>query len=91
MGSILRGFRQRIAVNPDTEPGFNIIPDINYFIPDLKESTPHKSHKLDIWLPVDRKAGGTNNDNKSLIPIVIHVHGGGWQRGHKNNEWRGKS
>jgi hypothetical protein len=24
-----------------------------------------------------------------LVPVLIHVHGGGWQRGDKGSEWRG--
>jgi acetyl esterase/lipase len=23
------------------------------------------------------------------VPVTLHVHGGGWQRGHKGSEWRG--
>lgn len=39
-------------------------------------------HRLDLFLPDRRKYTGA-------APVVIHVHGGGWQRGSKSSEWRG--
>jgi len=43
----------------------------------------HEKHKLDIHLPPDIK------DKEGLTPVVVHVHGGGWQRGDKSNLFYG--
>jgi acetyl esterase/lipase len=37
-------------------------------------------HKLDIYLPSSMKAS---------LPVVVCVHGGGWMRGDRRDEWRG--
>lgn len=46
-------------------------------------------HTLDIYLPVRNEVETKTDKKKKLSPVVIHVHGGGWQRGNKSNEWRG--
>ncbi|CAF1264469.1 unnamed protein product [Didymodactylos carnosus] len=71
----------------------NVIHNIVYY--NGTESEPaHVNHRLDIWIPPTpspspQSTESTTNIQSQKIPIVIHVHGGGWQRGNKNNEWRG--
>ena len=43
---------------------------------------PRARHVLDIYRP----SGATT---LPTVPLVLHVHGGDWQRGSKNDRWRG--
>ena len=52
---------------------------------------PSPRHVLDIYLPANSKEDKSDvpASHTNGIPVVVHVHGGGWQRGSKDNEWRG--
>ena len=57
---------------------FKIIPDINY----ANSGNPRQT--LDLYLPT--KIADSNhsiNTEKKVLPLVIWVHGGGWQNGSK--------
>jgi len=42
----------------------------------------HTKHKLDVYIP-------KSSPYKSLLPVVVHVHGGGWVRGDRKSEFYG--
>lgn len=68
-----------------------IVRDVAYF----PGSNAHVNHKLDIFLPFPKAnppaevSNEQQETNRQRIPIVVHVHGGGWIRGTRSNEWRG--
>ena len=65
------GFQQRLAKDKLLIPeGTARFTDIAYV------SNGHERQKLDLYLPPNRKEG-------DMLPLVIWVHGGGWQNGTK--------
>eukprot|EP00455_Lapot_gusevi_P031641 TRINITY_DN3439_c0_g1_i1.p1 TRINITY_DN3439_c0_g1~~TRINITY_DN3439_c0_g1_i1.p1 ORF type:complete len:429 (-),score=40.46 TRINITY_DN3439_c0_g1_i1:68-1354(-) len=44
----------------------------------------HDKHELDLYLPHDETIDPTRP-----VPVLLHVHGGGWQRGDRSAVWRG--
>jgi acetyl esterase/lipase len=54
----------------------NIKKDIHYLNNNCYENT------LDVLIP-------ENIDETQKLPVVMHVHGGGWQRGHKDHNFYG--
>ncbi|UJR27974.1 hypothetical protein I4U23_009232 [Adineta vaga] len=67
-----------------------IVRNIAYF----SGSDAHVNHKLDIFLPSSSSPesllSSTNDEtSQKKVPIIVHVHGGGWVRGSRTNEWRG--
>lgn len=66
-----------------------IVRDVAYF----SGTDAHVNHKLDIFRPVSSKSllSSSNDEEASQkkVPIVVHIHGGGWVRGSRTNEWRG--
>jgi acetyl esterase/lipase len=59
---------------PKVPAGVTAIKDISY----VKEN-PHERHKLDLYVPSDYK------ESVKKLPLVIWVHGGGWQNGSKDS------
>ena len=67
-----------------------IIRDIVY----SSGSDAHVNNKLDIFLPLPAMTSATtaNQEQETIrkpIPIIVHVHGGGWIRGSRTDEQRG--
>ncbi|CAF3415387.1 unnamed protein product [Rotaria sp. Silwood1] len=68
-----------------------IIRNVAYF----SGSDAHTNNKLDIFLPCPntnlsiRTADEQQATSKKQIPIIVHIHGGGWVRGNRTDEWRG--
>lgn len=61
--------------------------DVAYF----NSTDAHVNHKMDIFLP-NSPSPSTSSPapaGTKHIPIVIHVHGGGWVRGSRIDEGRG--
>lgn len=56
-------------------------------------SDVHVNHKMDIFLPKlsnqTSSSASTTSSTEKQIPIVVHVHGGGWVRGSRIDEGRG--
>lgn len=54
---------------------------------------PHNSsHECDIYFSphaLRHHLASEVDRGRSGVPVVIHAHGGGWQRGDRANEWRG--
>ena len=73
---------------PRDDPS-SIVRDVAYFT----GSDAHVNHKLDIFLPQATSsnllASSDDGESEKKIPIIVHVHGGGWVRGSRTNEWRG--
>jgi acetyl esterase/lipase len=49
-------------------------------------------HQLDIYyspMAIQHHMRSRVDDGRKGAPVTIHVHGGGWQRGDRKNEWRG--
>jgi len=44
-------------------------------VPYVTGSDAHEKQKLDIYVPV------VNQEARNKLPVIMHVHGGGWQRG----------
>jgi hypothetical protein len=87
--SVISYLARRLHLTPSYDPSL-IIRDVAYF----SGSDAHVNHKLDIFLPSpSTNLLSSSNDNEEesqkKIPIIIHVHGGGWVRGNRTNEWRG--
>ena len=87
--SILSYLARYLHLIPSYDPSL-IIRDVAYF----SGSDAHVNHKLDIFLPsLSNKllTSSTNEGEESVkkVPIIVHVHGGGWVRGSRTNEWRG--
>ncbi|CAF2141383.1 unnamed protein product [Rotaria magnacalcarata] len=65
-----------------------IIRDVAYF----SGSDAHVNHKLDIFLPAPSKtllSPADEEEPQKKVPIIVHIHGGGWVRGSRTHEWRG--
>jgi hypothetical protein len=87
--SILSYLARHLHLIPSYDPSL-IIRDVAYF----SGSDAHVNHKLDIFLPSlsnNLLTSSTNEGEESekKVPIIVHVHGGGWVRGSRTNEWRG--
>jgi hypothetical protein len=88
--SILSDLARRLRLIPSYDPSL-IIRDVAYF----SGSDAHVNHKLDIFLPSssNKLLSPTTTENEEVpqkkVPIVLHIHGGGWVRGSRTNEWRG--
>jgi hypothetical protein len=88
--SILSYFARRLHLTPHYDPSL-IIRNVAYF----SGSDAHVNHKLDIFLPSSSSNLLSSSENEEeevpqkKVPIIVHVHGGGWVRGTRTNEWRG--
>ena len=96
--SALSYIARRLRITPSHDPSL-IIRDVAYF----SGTDAHVNHKLDIFLPVrspdsseaeaiqsaEEEPVAVLEENEKRVPIVFHVHGGGWVRGSRTNEWRG--
>ena len=90
--SALSSLARRLRLTPNFDPS-SIIRDVAYF----SGSDAHVNHKLDIFLPStstkllspSTTEESTEEEPQRKVPIVVHVHGGGWVRGSRTNEWRG--
>ena len=66
-------YKNRIAEDNAFIPvGTRIVKDIQYV------DNGHRRHKLDLYYPAD-------HDGKKALPLVIYVHGGGWQKWSKDH------
>jgi hypothetical protein len=78
---------RRLHLTPKFDPSL-IIRNVAYF----SGSDAHVNHKLDIFLPspsTNLLASTDEEEPQKKVPIIVHVHGGGWVRGSRTNEWRG--
>ncbi|CAF0754483.1 unnamed protein product [Adineta steineri] len=85
--SILSSLARRLHLTPQYDPSL-IIRDVAYF----SGSDAHVNHKLDIFLPAPSTnllSSTDEGDTQKKVPIIVHIHGGGWVRGSRTNEWRG--
>ena len=90
--STLSNLARRLRLIPNYDPSL-IIRDVAYF----SGSDAHVNHKLDIFLPStstkllspSNTEESTEGESQRKVPIIVHVHGGGWVRGSRTNEWRG--
>ena len=86
--SILSYLARHLRLTPRYDPSLTIR-DVAYF----SGTDAHVNHKLDIFLPAPSTNLLSSNDDteesQKKVPIIIHVHGGGWVRGTRTNEWRG--
>ena len=85
---ILPRLKRFLRLTPRYDPSLTIR-DIAYF----SGSDAHVNHKLNIFLPTlpndaDLPSPEANTDQKH-IPVIVHVHGGGWVRGNRTSERRG--
>ncbi|CAF2405934.1 unnamed protein product [Rotaria sp. Silwood2] len=68
-----------------------IIRNVAYF----SGSNAHVNNKMDIFLPFPNSnlsvliSAEQQETNNKQIPVIVHIHGGGWVRGSRTNEWRG--
>ena len=90
--SALSNLARRLRLLPNYDPSL-IVRDVAYF----SGSDAHVNHKLDIFLPSTSNKllspsateGATEEESQPKVPVIVHVHGGGWVRGSRTNEWRG--
>ena len=85
--SVLSNLARFLRLTPKYDPSL-VVRDVAYF----SGSDAHINHKLDIFLPSSsNNLLSTNNPEEPgrKVPIIVHVHGGGWVRGSRTNEWRG--
>ena len=88
--SVLSSIARRLHLISNFGPS-SIIRNVEYFT----GSDAHCNHKFDIFLPISSSnllSTTTNTDEEEStkkVPIIVHVHGGGWVRGSRTNEWRG--
>jgi len=89
--SILSYLARHLHFTPSYDPSL-IIRDVAYF----SGSDAHINHKLDIFLPSlstnllsSSENAEEEEETQKKIPIIVHIHGGGWVRGSRTNEWRG--
>ncbi|CAF0948397.1 unnamed protein product [Rotaria sordida] len=87
--SILSYLARHLHLTSSYDPSL-IVHDVAYF----SGSDAHVNHKLDIFLPGPSKnllspSSSNEEESQKKIPIIIHIHGGGWVRGNRKNEWRG--
>ena len=85
--SILSHLARWLHLTPSHDPSL-IIRNVAYF----SGSDAHVNHKLDIFLPSSSNnllSSSDEEESQKKVPIIVHVHGGGWVRGSRTNEWRG--
>ena len=87
--SALSSLARRLRLTPNFNPS-SIIRDVAYF----SGSDAHVKHKLDIFLPSNSTKPlspsiteeFTEEEPQRKVPIVVHVHGGGWINGNHSSE-----
>ena len=89
--SVLGYLARQLRLTPYYDPSL-IVRDVAYF----SGSDAHVNHKLDIFLPSSSTkllspstTVEEGEEPQKKVPIVVHIHGGGWVRGSRTNEWRG--
>jgi hypothetical protein len=87
--SVLQHLKYLLHLTPKYDQSL-IIRNIAYF----SGSDAHVNHKLDIFLPFPKTestatVNKSDETNKKQIPVIVHIHGGGWTRGTRTSEWRG--
>ncbi|UJR21440.1 hypothetical protein I4U23_024526 [Adineta vaga] len=78
-----------LHLTPNCDPSL-VVRNIAYF----SGSEAHVNNKLDIFLPAARAnseltAVDQDKSRRRQIPVIVHVHGGGWVRGSRISEGRG--
>lgn len=81
--------KSSLHLTPKYDQGL-IIRDIAYF----DGTDAHVNNKLDIFLPFPKinPVTGTIDEQETSrrsIPVIVHIHGGGWIRGSRTDEQRG--
>lgn len=87
--SLIEKVKYLLHLSPHDDPSL-VVRDVAY----LSGTDAHVNNKLNIFLPVDKSHTGSasilrEQTSKPRIPIVVHVHGGGWVRGNRASESRG--
>lgn len=88
--SFFSGVARRLRLIPRYDSS-STVRDIAYF----SGSDAHVNHKLDLFFPprnspkLLENAAEEQEESAKKVPIIFHVHGGGWVRGSRTNEWRG--
>jgi hypothetical protein len=82
--SLLSYLARRLHLTPQYDPPL-IVRNIAYF----SGSDAHVNHKLDIFLP-SSSASLLSPSNEQVpetkVPIIVHIHGGGWVHGSRTSE-----
>ena len=68
-------FYFNVHIHSATDHDVRIIEDIIYY----KGADHHEKHKLNLYLPIPKDSNKLNK-----IPVIVHVHGGGWARGDRS-------
>ncbi|CAF0939124.1 unnamed protein product [Adineta steineri] len=87
--SYFEKLKRFLHIKPSYDPSL-IIRDVAYF----SGSDAHVNHKLDIFLPSSKADVETNSYQqgetvRKALPVIVHIHGGGWVRGSRRSESRG--
>jgi len=87
--SILSYLARHLHITPSYDRSL-IIRNVDYF----SGSDAHVNHKFDIFLPSPSNnllssSTDEGEEPQKKVPIIVHIHGGGWVRGSRTNEWRG--
>ena len=83
--SVLLSLKRFLHLTPAYDPSLTVR-NVAYF----SGSDAHVNHKLDIFLPAaSNDARERPAEGQAGIPIIVHVHGGGWVRGSRSHERRG--
>ena len=79
--TIISYLRHLLHLTPHYDPTLTIR-NLAYF----DSNDAHVNHKMDIFLPA---VPATSSTTENQLPVVVHVHGGGWVRGSRIDEGRG--
>lgn len=87
--TIIDKLKSLLHITPTYDPSLTVR-NIAYF----SDSDAHMNNKLDIFLPAARANSVQMSITQAVadrrrIPVVVHVHGGGWVRGSRTSEGRG--
>ncbi|CAF0895069.1 unnamed protein product [Adineta ricciae] len=87
--TIIDKLKSLLHITPTYDPSLTVR-NIAYF----SGVDAHVNNKLDIFLPAGRANSvqtftAQTEIDRRRIPVIVHVHGGGWVRGSRTSEGRG--